>query len=167
MTGAGCTAVDGRAGVVATGAGSTGDFSGFVEVLRVGSDLCSLTGLGVWDLSLSSLSRDRIVGSVVGSVGLRFRPVMACAVEIAAAAGCAGVFRESTSGSLTTMLPTLLETLAADDVETEEEAQSRSLFPMNPGSHQHPSTLIQPQDSELTALSFLFPSLFPHGITFP
>lgn len=102
-------------------------FSSLVETLRVGSDLCSLTGLGVWDLSLSSLLRDRIVCGVVGMVGLRFRPVMACAVEIAAAVGCGRVFMDSASDSLTTILPALLETLEAEHVET-EEAQSRSLF---------------------------------------
>lgn len=84
-----------------------------------------------------SLSRDRTVWSVVGIVGLRFRPVMACAVEAAAAAGCDRVFIGSTSDSLTTMLPVLLETLEADDVET-EEVQSRSLFSINPKDHQHP-----------------------------
>jgi len=124
---------DGKCGAAVT-------VTGWVETLRVGSDLCSLTGLGVWDLSLSSLSRDRIVGSVVGIVGLRFRPAPACAVEIAAAAGCGRVFMDSTSDSLTTMLPVLLETFEADDVET-EEAQSRSLFSVNP-KRSSASTLI-------------------------
>lgn len=118
---------NGRSGVVLTGTGSTKGFSVLAETLIVGFDLCFLTGLGVCDLSLSSLARDRIVGSEVGIVGLRFRPGVTCAVGIAAAAGCGGVFMGSTSDSLTTILPALLETLEADDVET-EEAQSRSLF---------------------------------------